>query len=421
MKGKRMLFLGIILGVAATALAITIAFPIISQQPHFFMGFISCLAIVLILLTAYQNYNKASHRSFRKGDPMSHGITSSSQKFRFTLIGVIILCLLFSITLIKLDKKIEEQNQAQEQIIAQHLAVEESLRKNGLMILMGKLLDKVEEELRQSPDRSLSDDTIDRIAQLSHSFEPEGYRYFENDSLSRKAYSVERGQLLQELLLLEMDSNTFENIKRKVDFAGADLRNLNLVGKNLSHINLMCANFHRAYLQQVNFKKADLRGSSFWAANLDSSHFNESALNRVDFRWADLNGINLENAVLKGANLSNAKFKNTNLANATIRWAKLYGTFLNGANLSGSDLYGSDLRNANLNHADLTKTTLWEVQLAGANLSETLLDSATVQTEDWLSKIRDWMIEGSEYITQSYEISISDSKNSSYMLNRKKD
>ena len=95
------------------------------------------------------------------------------------------------------NNKLDTQNGLlgrQNQRLDQQINLEEGNRRSSLVFFMSNIMDKLDFELRNSPNRTLSDPLFGRIVSLSQSMRP--YRYLENDSLTPRQLSPERGQLL---------------------------------------------------------------------------------------------------------------------------------------------------------------------------------------------------------------------------------
>ena len=202
----------------------------------------------------------------------------------------------------------------------------EAERRGALIILMSNILDQMNDEItEQKRDTSfvdslgyfLSDPLIGRIAALSQGFLP--YRYLENDTLTAKPSSPERGQLLLSLVKSELDSITYDKIYD-------------------------ATNFNYAYLDGADLFGAYLIG-------------------------ADLSEANLSGANLSGANLSGADLFRAYLFRATLRGANLSGTYLSEANLSGADL--SEVRNLTIDQLKTAKT-LFQCENLDPELKEQL-------------------------------------------------
>src|SRR5204862_7893161 len=137
----------------------------------------------------------------------------------------------------------------------------ESCRRSSLVILMNDILDKVDDDLKNNPGGKLSDKTIASIvAAFNYTFIP--YRYWEGDSLSEKKLSPEKGQLLLELFIKNIDTSSFNKIKLNAHFSGADLRKGDLRGVDLSGADLKDVDLSDADLSGASLSSADLRGAN---------------------------------------------------------------------------------------------------------------------------------------------------------------
>lgn len=280
-------------------------------------------------------------------------------------------------------------------------ALVEAVKKNDPAPLMRSILYDIGEELKRNPGRTLCDSTIARIAALSFSFTP--YKYVEGDSLSEKACSPGRGQLLQALVLMKIDSGSFARIKENTRFAGADLRGASLNGSDLSGIDLQDANLKDAQLSGVNLKGADLGGANFWGANLNKANLSLTNLKKADLRWALLNEASLIMTNLNGANLANAQLIKADLSGTTVRWAQSGGALFNEANLTKVSFVGTNLTKAALRQANLSNTDFRLVHLSEADLVGVLMDSTLVDG-DWLEKLKEWRPAGAKALQEIYTI-----------------
>lgn len=272
---------------------------------------------------------------------------------------------------------------------------------NNLAPLMRSVLDDVRAELKRNPGRTLRNTTTDRIAALSLSFKP--YKYFEHDSLSDKVCSPERGQLLQALVLMNIDTGTFARIKRNTLFAGADLRQTDLKGVDLSGINLREANLKDADLSGANLKGADLGKANLWGANLNRANLCDADLKRADLSWAKLNAASLIRTNLNGAILINTQLMKADLNGANVQWAQSDGALFNEAsltrvNFTGTQLTKVNLSQANLSGTDLRKTNLSQAVLVGVRLSNVLVD------ENWQKKLMEWQPLGVKELQKNYTV-----------------
>ncbi len=393
------------------------------MNASFWLGFIVCMVIVFIGLLFFRNKKAVLHpptgeNPTAKGSghtPRSRTIVGALAVVMIILVGLIISFLM--------NRQNElTQKQFQDKMIEQRSALIESIRISSLVFLMSNILDKVDDELKNNPQRTLTDETIARIAALSYSFKP--YRNLEGDTLTKEKFSPERGQLLLALSNMKIDSNSFDKIKFKTSFLGADLRGADLWETDLSGADLRRANLSEADLRGTNLNGADLRGANVWGANLQNAQLSEANLKRVNFGWADLNGADLSEAALDGVDLTAAKLRKADLSGANMNTADLSGAFLNEANLNGVDLLGTGLRRANLNgamlkDANLKGADLSETVLTKANMSGVELTRAAVYEKNWLEKLSEWQVTGAREIREKYKIAKDKSGQYEYRVEKK--
>ena len=434
MKRIGYLLIGLILG---ALLGWTVAFfgsPVSFKYFSFLLGLIAGLVLVSSGVLLFLVWKRRTLPTTNDS-----GNTVETSIFWWILASVFIVLggIVSSFLLFKQQDLFQAQKQFQQQSLRQQSALVESVQRGNLVALMGNILDKADEELKDHPKRTLSEETIARIAALSYSFKP--YRYLVEDSVSEKKFSPERGQLLLALSKMNMDSNSLDKITFKAPFAGADLRGAPLRGARLKEINLRGAHLVEADLRKAYLSGAKMRGARLWGARLRKANLSGADLIRSDLGWADLEHSDLSGAKLSGANLSAAKLKGANLSGIDLKWGDLSGAFLEevnlggielsgtrfkranlrGTNLSETDLKWTNFSEANLRHSNLTKTNLRRANfsnadLSGANLSganfsvATLqgaeLHQAIVEEENWLEKLEEWEVTGAESIRERYQI-----------------
>ena len=275
-------------------------------------------------------------------------------------------------------------------------------KNHKLIVLMAHMLEKVDDELKDNPTRTLSEATIGRIAALSNACEPS--RYMVGDSLSREKLSLERGQLFLSLAIMDIDSSSFDKVKAKASFAEADLRNADLRGTNLSGANLQGANLSTANLSEADLREVDLRKANLWGTNLVRADLRKADLKRANAAWADLNGADLRAAVLDGADLRSAKLKKADLRLAKVFMANLSGAFFIEANLAGADLFWTDFTRTNFSKANMIDVNLRRTNLTEANFSEVELTNTSVEEKDWLQKLTEWRVTGATEIQATYKM-----------------
>ena len=404
MKGKWYLLTGLVVGsILGWALGF-LRLPYIEKNYLFLVGYMAALAsvsLVLLLLTLW-------NRNFLSGLIGKKTVTGDSKSTRthtfiwIVLVGVLVLGgVLSGLTIYHRNDSFQLQIQNQDKQLQEMAELLASVKKSNLEPLLHSLLVDVDEELKHTPGRKLRDTTIARIADLSFAFQP--YKSIEADSLSKQAYSPERGQLLQALVLMQIDSGTFNRIKRKTRFAGADLRGADLKGLDLNGIDLQEANLKGADLSGAYLQGAELGGANLWGANLNRANLGHADLERADLRWAQLNEATLPSAKLNGALLNNAQLKKADLSGSAFQWAQLGEALFNEANLTRIDFRGTNFSKVNLSRADLSNADIRKTNLSEADLVGAILDKAVVD-QNWLEKLEEWRPAGREQLREKYKI-----------------
>ncbi|MEM6720282.1 MAG: hypothetical protein AAF611_13235 [Bacteroidota bacterium] len=215
--------------------------------------------------------------------------------WRLTRIGIfaIVVAILPTLFLIiqtvylgKQNDKIDKQNELitnQNARLEQQTYLQEAGRRSSLIFLMNNVLDKMDEELKDSmnKNRNLSDQLIGRIIALSKSLKP--YKYLENDSLSMTV-SPERGQLLVNLTKAKLSNQTYEKFFENADFSYSEISNMTFNGISFGNLNLSFSNLTKVTFEKCNFSYLDLVKS----ASVD-----------LKFRDCSAEEINLQNSYIE--------------------------------------------------------------------------------------------------------------------------
>ncbi len=260
------------------------------------------------------------------------------------------------------NKELDVQNKLigrQNERLDQQINLEEGNRRSSLIFFMSNIMDKLDLELRSNPDRTLSEPLIGRIVSLTQSMRP--YRYLENDSLTPRQLSPERGQLLFSLINSDLDQRTYDKIFARANFNYADLRE---------------ANFSEAYL-----RGAQLAHSSFSNAN---------------FNYADLT-----NADLRGAYLEKATFRNTLMDGVNLSDANLHESRMEHISMHDGNLSNADLREIYL-EGDFTGTNLQNVKLKDASLVDVNLEGCYFKSLGWIDSLRFLDVKGLRFVREIY-------------------
>lgn len=398
-----------------TILLVTLAFgwalgylrlPHVQRNHSFWVGFISAIAILFFLVLVKLIWNKntflvrwivKTEDSGKKSTPIKMYKQIWIMVSSFVIIGGIGAALLVK----KQIRLFEEQSKFQNERIAALSHTTESLRKGNQVFFLNNVLNKVDFELSNSPTRSLSDKTIQRIKELSQSFTP--YKYYINDSLSNNELSPERGRLLLTLAYTEMDSASFSKIVRNVPFTYADLQGADLSGIDLSGINLRYANLRDGKFQNTQFDGGDLRNTSFWGSISANASFVGADLRHAIFSWSDLSNSNFAKSNGNGSLLENATLSNSNFSGASFRWARFIGSIMENSDLRNGDFTRTEMVRVNLAKADFSNATMKFTTLDQAILDPLISDSFEIQKgwrTDWITEKNIVLDEGtlSKYI-----------------------
>lgn len=447
MKASGKLIIGFILSALIVGALVMVCMPFIIKNASFLMGVITGLVVaslsfVILLVGKRRSYLKRLRGNQSTKDDTAS--TTDSQGYTWILASVLIVLMgiVAGFVVFKQNEVFKTKALYQRAYITQQSELIESNRIKGMVVLMENLLDKIDEELEEGPERVLSDETIGRIAALSYSFKP--YTSFEGDTLSERKLSPERAQLLLALSNMNIDTSSLSKIMVQSQFAGADLREAELGGAYLRRADLNGADLRGANLKGADLSEADLRTTDLWGAHLQKAELTSANLKRANLGWADMNGANLKGANLNGADMASVKLRTADLSGALIQWADLNGAFLDGANMIGADLYGTNLLRANLTAVNLSEANLTAVNLSDANLKEanlravklrlsnlssanlsgvnlssaSLLEAeltgaeltgVIISDENWFNMLNEWLVIGAKDIQEKYKIEVENS------------
>lgn len=390
MKGKRYLLIGLTIGAVCGWALGFLRFPYLEKNGSFLLGFVTALAFASFVLMVFAGSNRYFLSGLTGKKTGTWDFTSTRKPFLIwvILVGLLVLgSIAGGISIYRQNAFFKLRLQTQDKKVAEMNAWVASLKKNDLEPVMRSMLEEVGEEVKRHPSRTLTDSTIVRLATLSSFFKP--YQYPEGESLSVKAYSPKRGQLLQALMLMHIDTGSFARIKEQVLFTAADLQGADLKGVDLNGIHLTEANLKDADLSGANLQGADLRGANLWGANLNRSNLSNANLKGADLSWAQLNESTLQSAILNGTNFQNAQLRKADLFKASFQSAQAVGALFNEAKLISANVVGTNLSKANLNQANFSYTDMRRVNLSEANLIDLKLNNALVD-KNWLEEIKEW-------------------------------
>jgi uncharacterized protein YjbI with pentapeptide repeats len=402
MKGKKHLLVGLVFGILIGWVFGFLRLPYIEKNTSFLLGFIASLIFISLLFMLLTVWNRRYlYGLLAKKEGAGDAKSTPKPILIWTVLsGVVVLgSIVSSLIIYRQNRSFKLQIQNHDSEMQKMKAVVELVEQTNQEPLMSSILEEVGDELRQNPARTLTNATIYRIAALSFSFQ--SYKSIEQDSLSKKRYSIERGKLLQALVLMNIDSGSFTQIKRSVVFAEADLRGADFKGLDLSGINLKEAHLKDADLSGANLKGANLGGANLWGANFNRANLSNADLQLADLRWAQLNEATLAFVNLDGVSLLNAQLIKADFNHASFKWAQSSGALFNEANLTNSDLYGNNFSKANLSQANLSDSDLRQINLSEANIIGVQLNNAVV-VKNWLEKLKEWHPIGEKELSKSH-------------------
>jgi uncharacterized protein YjbI with pentapeptide repeats len=404
MKGKKHLLVGLVFGILIGWVFGFLRLPYIEKNTSFLLGFIASLIFISLLLMISTVRNIRFLHGLLPNKEGAEDVKSTPTPILIWMVlsGVVVLgSIVSSLTIYRQNKSFKLQVQNHDSEMQKMKAVVELVQQTNQEPLMSSILEEVGEELRRNPARTLTNATIYRIAALSFSFQ--SYQSIEQDSLSKKRYSIERGELLQALVLMDIDSGSFNQIKRRAVFAEADLRGADFKGLDLSGINLKEAHLKDADLSGANLKGANLGGANLWGANLNRANLSNADLQLADLRWAQLNEATLAFVNLNGVSLLNAQLRKADFNHASFKWAQSGGALFNEANLTNVNLQGSNFSKANLSQADLSESDTRAIELNEANLIGVQFSNAIV-VGNWLERLKEWQPIGEKELSKSYSV-----------------
>jgi uncharacterized protein YjbI with pentapeptide repeats len=404
MKGKKYLLVGLVFGILIGWVFGFLRLPYIEKDTSFLLGFITSLIFISLLLMILSVWNIRFLHGLLANKEGAGDAKSTPMPILIWMVlsGVVVLgSIVSSLIIYRQNKSFKLQIQNHDSEMQKMKAMVELVQQTNQEPLMSSILEEVGEELRQNPARTLTNATIYRIAALSFSFQ--SYQSIEQDSLSKKRYSIERGKLLQALVLMNIDSSSFTQIKRSAVFAEADLRGADFKGLDLSGINLKEAQLKDADLSGANLKGANLGGANLWGANLNRANLSNADLQRADLRWAQLNEAILILANLNDVSLLNAQLRKADLDRASFRFIKSSGALFNEANLTNMDLTSNNFAKVNLSQANLSESDLRGINLSEANLVGVQLNNTRVDA-NWLEKLKEWRPIGGKELSKNYTV-----------------
>lgn len=166
----------------------------------------------------------------------------------------------------------------------------EANRRSSLVFMFNNILDAIDTELKEdlgeANKRDLSMELQARIISLSNKLLP--YSKYDNNSLSVSPLSPERGMLLHNLVLSDIDTATLFNIFRNANFTYSDIRDARFESKFIKHLDLSNSNlnkvvFSHSVIENVDFSNIDLSETKFASCNIHKVRFDDSIELKANF------------------------------------------------------------------------------------------------------------------------------------------
>ncbi len=372
--------------------------PFVAQRASFWMGFFVCLAAILFVRSwivlwngerAYQSGRSAYSFKRRPGFWLSG-------RSAFSLLVLMAISGGFGAVAYSYVSKIKEaERNAKEELDAlkQEVSVEEQRTKIRMLLDLLHTLDSVR---LQAKDKSGLGKMIDRLVALSSSFVV--HKEWTSEKRSPVGLSSERALLLLALVHSQMDSASFQKIRERVSFSGADLRNADLHGVDLSRIDLRYSNLENANMEGTRLDYADLRGAKLTGVNFNRASLVETILISTDLRGSKMNEAKMNSAKLDSADLSNVTLHKAILHSATFIHTQMCNAILNEADVTNGFLFGTNICNANFSKTLLNRATFTNVRVAGAHLDEAIID------KDWLDQLKEKNPEAVQELSAKYRM-----------------
>lgn len=427
MSSRAVVWLSILAGVALAASVVMVATQSVVDTRSYIIGFLSSFIVGAALLLL----------SLRTAIVKDTFVDGSWARLTYTILIILACGLVAGFAALMFKSAIETNTYIAELAVQRNSALEEAERRSGQAAILAQIMETAERELTVSPTRSLSDESIDKIAAISYALPP--YHLISEDTLTSTPLSPERGEILVLLNAMNIDTNSLRSIYLRTSFEGADLTNANLRGSYLRDIDLQGASLESADLDGAELSGADLTGAYMWGITLNNSRCLETKFRRADLGWAEMNNSILTHADFNSSDLSSAKLRNSDLGHATMEWTILDDAFLNNSNLSHVSFVGSrlhrthlagmngphlsfriaDLRDADLSNASIINANLDNAKLDHVNMTGIILDSATVRGANWLESLGEFKVHPYQQLQNQYSLVPNTSQGELYTITRR--
>ena len=298
------------------------------------------------------------------------------------LIMPLVILLSASILLLYQNAELKKDNKKQLQLTKEKDRVIFNLKQGQQLLAVNELLNSVNQELQFNEEKKLGENTIQRIAAFS-----DALSLIQNENDSTMKYIVGRGQLLLGLIHLSIDSVSFGEIIKHVDFSKAALQGAKLNKQQLDGIQLQGANLNKAKLDHTSLRNANLKNVNLNEASLNNVVLRNADLQNSSLEWVKAENANFSNANLNGANLSNSIIPKSNFQYASFIWTKLDYCLLNETNMERTELFQTSFIGSKLKNTKFFKASIQTAKFSLSTLSMAQLNHAYVNL-DWYNQLK---------------------------------
>lgn len=387
MKRKVFSILLLASSLAAAWLIGYLNFPLAISSTSFWMGCTAALAIISLTVLLYTVYFEKTWTFFNVRNVL------------LLLILTVLPLLIFfghkSISLL-------EEHQRSAQRLKSEYSRRLTLLKNSSAQQQQLLFEATFEGLKQDLNigkGTLSDSAIQKIVSFSASLKP----YYPVNIDDSMLVSPERGKLLIGICQLPMDSNSFQQLIKKVDFSYADLRKVELIDLKLNGIRLENAALSKSRLKNIQLNNSSLEGVNFSFSEIDRCDFHNSNMGDIVFRWATVQNTDMQESELNAMCANNANLINVNFSKSNLKWIKLEGTYIEKSNFDSADLMSAIFLESTIYASSFKSSRLRKSSWKKTKIIESNMNNAAVE-ENWFSNPINEITDSRKQLMNTYKI-----------------
>ena len=215
---------------------------------------------------------------------------------------------------------------------------------------------------------------------------------------------------------LRLDSLTLIEIKNRVSFEGADLREQDLSKMNLSGAKLRFADLSDAHLKNANLRHIDLFGARLIRTDLSYCDISNGDLRRSNLSWADLSFSTLDKTNFDSAIVFSAKLRELESVNSSMRFIKANNAFFDQSKLLKTDFIGSSLQYTNFSQSVLDSSIFRLTVIDNIKLHGSSLKGIQIDDKNWIEELKTRGAEGTDSLEKFYVIAVDSLNTNLYRL-----